>query len=143
MIKNKNIDPTSTFPCQTIYLHTCGTSGTANTTTIDAWVAPWAGKVVNAQLYAVSATSATGTVDVWKSTAASSTTGTSIFSAAYTNATTAMNSVDISSSLTTTVANLLFAAGDVLTLRVANAAITKPTLQLGVRPLVSKELFGY
>jgi hypothetical protein len=142
MIKDKNIDPSANFPTQTVDLHTCGSGTAANTTTIDAWIAPWAGKIVKATMYMTSSTSATGTVDVWNSTAASATTGTSIFTAAYTAATTAALAADISSLLATT-GGVKFAAGDILTLRTANAVITKPSVSLQVRPLLAKEIAGY
>lgn len=141
MIKDKNVDPTASFALQAIDLHTCGTGAAAATTTIDAWVAPFAGKVMFAAMYATSATSNTGTMDVWKSTSAGSTTGTSIFTAAYTNATTGANAADITSLLSATAC--VFAAGDVLTFRCANAVITKPSISLLVRPLVAKEIYGY
>lgn len=145
MIKDKNVDPSAAHALMVIDLHTCGTGGTANTTTIDAWIAPFSGKIMYASMYAVSATSATGTVDVWNSTSPGATTGTSIFTAAYTNATTGQNSADLSSLLTTSTANggVKFSAGDVLTFRTANAAITKPSVSLMVRPLVAKELSNY
>ena len=136
MIKDKNIDPSANFPTQWVDLHNCGSvTNTNGTTVVDAWVAPWAGKVVSASVYVGAATATTYTVDVCNGVATNSA---SIFTAAITCTSTQNFKVDASSSISSGT----FAAGDVLTLR-NSGTMSKPTVQIGVRPLLAKEISGY
>jgi len=135
MIKDKNIDPTANSIQHSVTLHTCGalSNGQANTTVVDAWIAPFAGKIDAVMSYC-GAVVATGTVDLFINSA------TALSGA---QAPVALTATDITSALITTT----FAAGDTLSLRCVctggSGALTKPTIQISIRPLAGKELSGY
>ena len=131
MIKDKNIDPTSKFANATA-VFAASVTATTTTTWSGAWIAPYAGCITSCSIYA-SANTAAGAV--------------SIFSGVVTNAGTLMTAGVVPTALTAvegiaSFATTTFTSGAILTLR-STGTIDGLVVNMGVRPLLAKELSGY